>query len=116
MIENYDNMKPEEKMQQSSGVTTLDLLKMKPCNLSMEHLRQIKLIFIGDIFKELKEHVLSVARDPLLRYLYLDEYFIEDLLTIADVREIVDTYRPSGGAVIYYIYEGLVNVYDSKTE
>ena len=58
---------------------------------------------------------MSIEKNVLFKYLNLDEYFIEELLTIADVREVVDEFRPSGGAVIYYIYDGLVNVFDSKT-
>ena len=116
MIESYENMKPEEKLEQSSGISTLHLLKNeKPGDLSLEHLRQIKPILAGDVFKEFRDQVMAIDKNPLFKYLYLDEYFIEDLLTIADVREIVDPYRPTVGPVIYYIYDGLVNVFDSKT-
>ena len=87
----------------------------KASDLSLEHLRQIKPIFAGEVFKELKEQILSIDKNALFKYLYLDEYFIEELLTIADVREVVDEFRPSAGPVIYYIYDGLVNVFDSKT-
>jgi hypothetical protein len=109
-------MKPHEKLEASSGISTLHLLKNeKPSDLSLEHLRQIKPILDGEVFKEIREQVMARDNNPLMKYLYLDEYFIEDLLTIADVREIVDPYRSSTGPVLYYIYDGLINVYDSKT-
>lgn len=58
---------------------------------------------------------MALERNPLFKYLHLDEYFIEELLMAGDVREVVDQYRPTLGPVLYYIYDGLVNVYDSKT-
>ena len=58
---------------------------------------------------------MTIDKNPKFKYLYLDEYFIEELLISCDVREIVDPYRPSAGPLLYYIYDGLINVYDSKT-
>lgn len=58
---------------------------------------------------------MTIDKNPLFKYLYLDEYFIEDLLTIAEVRDVIDPYRHSTGPMLYFIYDGLINVFDSKT-
>ena len=52
LLDSYDKMNPEEKLKQTSGISTLHLLKNeKACNLSHVHLQQIKQIFLGDVFK-----------------------------------------------------------------